>query len=126
MNRLQKKCFIVSVGVHLLLAVILVVGPGFLAAKNKVEDLPVIDFIPSQFIDAPFVGGGNRNAKPPVAAALAPQPPPQKPPDRQPQLDSPKVNARNQKPEPDSFEEPKRHSPQISTTLINRKTNSKR
>ena len=62
MNRLHKKCLLASVGAHSLLLLILLVGPAFLSSKSKSDDLPVIDFIPSKFIDAPFAGGGNRNA----------------------------------------------------------------
>ena len=43
-NRLQKKCFIASAGFHLLLAVILLIGPGFLPSKNSQDDLPLLDF----------------------------------------------------------------------------------
>ena len=39
MSRLQKKCFIAASGLHLLLVVILLVGPAFLAAHSrKTED----------------------------------------------------------------------------------------
>ena len=33
---------------HLLLLVILLVGPAFLAPKSKVDDMPVLDFIPAE------------------------------------------------------------------------------
>src|SRR5438309_1690763 len=68
MNRLHKKCVIASTGFHLLLALILVVGPAFLSSKEKAEDLQIIDFVPSKLIDANMSGGGNPNAKPPPAA----------------------------------------------------------
>ena len=39
MNRLQKKCFIASAGMHLLLVLILIIGPAFLSSKSKIEDI---------------------------------------------------------------------------------------
>src|SRR6266853_1217187 len=75
MNRLQKKCFIVSAGVHLLLFVILLVGPAFLSSKSHSEDVQALDFYPSKLIDAALIGGGNRSAKPPPTMQPAPQPP---------------------------------------------------
>jgi TonB family protein len=75
MNRLQKKCFIGSAGTHLLLAIILIVGPGFLSSKNKTEDLPPIAVIPWKTVDAMVnPGGGN-----PVRAAATPPAPPSQP-----------------------------------------------
>ena len=66
MSRLQKKCFIVSAGVHLLLFVILLVGPAFLSSKSHSEDAQTLDFYPSKLIEAALTGGGNRNAKAPA------------------------------------------------------------
>ena len=40
MNRLQKKCLITTAGFHLLLVVILLVGPGFFNSKSKVNREP--------------------------------------------------------------------------------------
>jgi len=53
MNRLHKKCFIASAGTHLLLALILFIGPAFLSAKNtKSEDMQLLDFISPRTVDA--------------------------------------------------------------------------
>ena len=57
MNRLQKKCVIATAGVHLLLVVILFVGPAFFYSKPKADDLQVLDVIPANLIDAPFNSG---------------------------------------------------------------------
>jgi outer membrane biosynthesis protein TonB len=80
-NRLQKKCFVASAGVHLLLAVILLIGPGFLPSKNSQDDLPLLTFVPITTVDEAMSGGGN-----PKAAQLtpAPQPPQPQPPAAQP------------------------------------------
>src|SRR5437773_12472548 len=108
MNRLHKKCLLASVGAHSLPLLISLVGPACLSSKSHSEDLPVIDFIPSKFIDAPFAGGGNRNAKPPPAVAQIAQPPPQTQPQPVPQKqrepDPPKVEPKIQKPDPEAVE----------------------
>src|SRR5437016_1389388 len=83
MNRLHKKCFIVSAGFHLFLALILVVGPAFLSSKSRLEDMPVIDFVPSKLVDAAVMGGGNPKVQPPppappVAPVVQPTPPPER------------------------------------------------
>ena len=83
MNRLQKKCVLATAGVHLLLLVILMVGPAFFEPRPKADDLQVLDVIPANLIDAPFTSGV-RNAQPPPPAPVvtppAPQPPPTPPP----------------------------------------------
>ncbi len=79
MNRLQKKCVMATAGVHLLLIVILFVGPAFFYSKPKADDLQVLDVIPANLIDAPF-NSGVANAQPPPPAPVAPpQPPPPAP-----------------------------------------------
>jgi outer membrane biosynthesis protein TonB len=91
MNRLQKKCTIVSAGIHLLLVVILVVGPGFLGSRDKPARIQYIDIIPPKVIEGVDAGGGKPNAlPPPPTPAPAPQPeptpvPPQPQPQAQPQ-----------------------------------------
>ncbi len=52
MNRLQKKCVIATAGFHLLLLVILFVGPAFFNARQKPDDSQVLDVIPANLIDA--------------------------------------------------------------------------
>ena len=48
-------------GLHLLLLLILLVGPAFLASKSKSDNSPILDVIPGKLIDAAFSGGGNPN-----------------------------------------------------------------
>ena len=74
MNRLQKKCFIVVTGLHLLLALILLIGPGFLTSSSKPDETPVIVFLPDITTDSAAQGGGSPNAGAPVAIPLPPQP----------------------------------------------------
>jgi protein TonB len=76
MNRLQKKCLIATAGFHLLLLVILFVGPAFFNAKPKVDDSPVLDMIPANLVDA-AVNGGVKNPTPPAPVPIVtPQPQP--------------------------------------------------
>ena len=75
MNRLQKKCVIATAGFHLLLLVILIVGPAFFYAKQKTDDTQVLDVIPANLIDAAF-NSGVKNATPPAPQPIV-QPQPQ-------------------------------------------------
>ena len=75
MNRLQKKCFIASAGLHLLLVLVLLVGPAFGSSRSKMNDVPLIDFIPVKTVDGIVSGGGNRNAPLPAALTRPPAPP---------------------------------------------------
>src|SRR5208282_2479973 len=78
MNRLQKKCAMVTVGFHLLLVVILIVGPGFFAPKPKADDLQILDVIPANLIDAAF-SSGVRDAQPPPPTPIVTPPTPPTP-----------------------------------------------
>jgi len=123
MNRLQKKCTILTAGIHLLLIVILIVGPGFFAPKPK-ADLQILDVIPANLIDA-ALNSGVRNAQPPPPVVQpAPQPPaPQPvvtPPPAPTKVEAPEPRKEIVKaltPEPKPVEKPKI---QISTQLVTR------
>jgi TonB family protein len=85
MNRLQKKCLLATAGFHLLLLVILLVGPAFFSPKPKPDDLQLLDVIPAIAVDAAF-SSGVKNAQAPAPTPVvppptpAPQPPPVQPP----------------------------------------------
>ena len=79
MNRLQKKCLIATAGAHLLLLLILIVGPAFFAPRPKTDDSPVIDVIPALLIDA-SLSSGVANAAPPPPPITPPTPPTPPPP----------------------------------------------
>lgn len=132
MNRLQKKCFVGSACIHLLLGLILFVGPGFLASPNKTDDLEILNFVPAKTVDelvAP--GGGNPQAKPPPAPVQPPVTQPQAaPPAPQPQPRPEKVREPEPLPEPkpapreeESSLDPAKEKRKIdiSTKLITRK-----
>jgi|ERR1051326_384966 outer membrane biosynthesis protein TonB len=126
MNRLQKKCFIASAGTHLLLMVILFVGPAFFSQKTKLDDIQELNFIPEKLVLGAVAGGGN-----PRAATRPPPPPvtPSAPPEQRPQqIERPKVvEAKQEKIDPESLEtarERKPHLPAVSTKLVSRKSES--
>ena len=77
MNRLQKKCFIVSIGVHVLLPLILLFGVGFFSPDSKLDNTPVNNFIAAATVDSLMSGGGDNTVKSPPALATAPPEPPQ-------------------------------------------------
>ena len=113
MDRLQKKCFVASAGLHLLLLVILLIGPAFVASRSQPDNMPVLDFVPLRTVDALISGGGNPDAKPPPAPLVekplpvppAPAPPPQPEKVRVPDPPKePKPEVKPPDPKPDSFE----------------------
>jgi TonB family protein len=123
MNRLQKKCFVASAGTHLLLALILLVGPAFLTSKNSKpeDDRPLLDIIPSKTVDALVAPGGGtpppRQQMP--TPPIVPPPVQTKAPAVQPQKeqDAPKIAEKH---DSDSLELKKDHKrlPQVSTKLV--------
>jgi TonB family protein len=123
MNRLQKKCVIVTAGVHLLLLLILIVGPAFFSPKPKEDDLQVLDVIPANLIDAPFSQGVANAVAPPPAPVTPPPPVPAvMPPAPVPtKVEPPKSIIKEIEKVLTPTEKPKEeHKPQISTTLVTR------
>jgi TonB family protein len=68
MTRLQKKCMVFSLGLHGLLAVILLGSAGF-GSRPQQMDLQILTMIPANIVDRAGAGGGTR------VASLTPQPP---------------------------------------------------
>ena len=75
MNRQQKKCLIATVGFHLLLILILFVGPGFFSQRPKPDNTQLLDVIPSTAVEA-ALNSGVKSAQPPPPAPPIIQPPP--------------------------------------------------
>ncbi len=76
-DRTQKKCYVASAGVHSLLFLILLFGPG-LASRGPAPapEMQLINFVPVITTDEQKSGGGNPNAhSAPPAAQLPPAPP---------------------------------------------------
>jgi periplasmic protein TonB len=85
MNRLQKKYLIATAGFHLLLIVILIVGPAFFYSKPKPDDSQVLDVIPAIAIEA-ALNSGVKAAQPPAPTLIVTPPQPVvTPPQVQPQ-----------------------------------------
>src|SRR5580692_11894886 len=74
-NLLQKKCVIGTVGIHLLLLVILIVGPAFYNQQPKTDDTQVLDMIPANLVDAAVNSGVQGAQPPPTPKPVTPQPP---------------------------------------------------
>lgn len=89
MSAVNKKSVLVSAGTHLLLIVVLFVGPAFLVTKKQVNDMPVLDVIPENLIDQALFGG-KPAAQPPPAPQPKPEPPPVRPKPRQPDPEPPR------------------------------------
>jgi TonB family protein len=79
MNRLQKKCIIATVGIHLLLLIILIVGPAFYNPQPKADNTQLLNVIPANLIEAAF-SSGVKNATPPAPAPVVVPPPQPTPP----------------------------------------------
>lgn len=129
MDRLQKKCFVASVGLHALLAAVLLFGPAFLAPRHQALDLAVLDVIPPTLVDAAFSGGGTPEAKPPPPAPLVQPAPPPTPapapqPAPQPRAQPPVARPTPAPPPPDPApvvpDKPIRRLPNVSTELVTR------
>jgi TonB family protein len=133
MDRLQKKCAIGSTGVHLLLGLILFVGPAFLTSSSKPDNSQILDIVPSILVENAVYGGGNPKAK--LAPAILPTPtPPAEQPQPKPQIakveepSPPKEQPKTTPPEQqdaDSLElKETKKKPQISLTPVIRKPTS--
>lgn len=79
MNRLQKKCVMATAGFHLLLLVILFVGPAFFWAKEKPDETPVLDMIPANLVDSASTGVQAAQPPPPAPTVVPPTPTPPAP-----------------------------------------------
>jgi TonB family protein len=67
---------VASTGVHLLLLVLLMVGPAFTNSRSKPDNMPVLDFVALKTVDDALSGGGRPDAKSPPATFEKPQPAP--------------------------------------------------
>lgn len=108
MNRLQKKCAIATAGVHLLLLLVLLIGPGFFERKEKPDDMQILDVIPANAIDAAFNSGVKNATSPPPTPEVKP-PQPQVAP--HPPVPQPKVAQKpTPEPEPEKVKPPEKLS----------------
>jgi protein TonB len=91
MNRLQKKCVLATAGFHLLLLVILFVGPAFFWARQKPDNTPVLDMIPANLVDSATTGMQNAQPPPPSPADVTPPQPSPQPPSPPPPVAKPEA-----------------------------------
>jgi periplasmic protein TonB len=131
MNRLQKKCVIATAAFHLLLLVILFVGPAFFWSREKPDDTPVLDMIPANLVDAASTGVKGAQPPPP-ATAPAVTPPQPAPPEPKPIVQpapapQPTISERLEKffkPEPvkptPTVTDDQPHTPKINLTPVTR------
>ena len=132
MDRLNKKCFIASAGMHLLIGLVAFVGPAFTTSTPQViEDLQIINFEPDFLVDQNISGGGNLDAgrrpdqTPPPPAPKPQDPPPQpKPVEPKSRPEPAPAEPPKPRPDPESFEvsekkQPKR--PQVNLEVKTRK-----
>jgi TonB family protein len=125
MNRLQKKCVIVTVGVHLLLLTLLLVGPAFFSPRPKVDDIHILDVIPANLVDAAFNSGVANAAPAPPEPEAPPQPPSPvpvvTPPPEPAKAEPPKPVVKETEKAPGPVEKPAEpRKPEISTKLVTR------
>jgi TonB family protein len=132
MNRLKKKCIIATVGIHLLLLTILIVGPAFFNQQPKTDNTQVLDVIPANLIDAAFNSGVKNATPPPPQPVVQPQPPApqpqqisQPPPAPKPVEPTPSLMARVEKyfksePKPTTPKTNESHTPKVDLHLVTR------
>jgi len=153
MSRTDLKCVAASSSLHLLLVLVLFVGPAFVSPKPPQEpplqDNEILDFVPLITTDEQISGGGNPKANPPPAIApikepaRAPEPAPKEPetkpepkPEpkhevkvpkakREPEPEPEPVKKSEPKLDPDALEPAKKkpRRPEISTEIVTRKNN---
>ena len=120
MKRLQTKCFVAAALVHGLLAVALLVGPGFVGANRTANDLTILDVIPAKLVDDVLSGGGTPGNPPPapiktIATPLPPSPAPPlvkpAPPEPKPAPVVEKTPVRTPEPPPEETPKPKSNEP---------------
>jgi TonB family protein len=63
------------VGIHLLLLLILIVGPAFYNQEPKTDNTPTLDVIPDTIVDAAVNSGVQGAQPPPTPKPVTPQPP---------------------------------------------------
>ncbi|HOX03557.1 MAG TPA: cell envelope integrity protein TolA [Candidatus Paceibacterota bacterium] len=77
MSAVQHKCLLVSAAFHSALLGLLVLGPAYTAPRPPVDDLPLLDFVPTRLVDEAFFGGGSPGPRtPPAPAPAQPATPP--------------------------------------------------
>jgi len=124
MDRLQKKCLTGSALFHGFLLLLVLFGSAFFVVKEKPQDFPRINVVPSRLVDDALAGGGGNPNLPRTddqqkGQTLAPQPPPPPPPPVEKVQPKPPQPAPAVKPPPPAKETPKpitQKSPNLKST----------
>jgi TonB family protein len=106
MDRLQKKCFIASCGMHVVLFLVVLFGAAFFTPE-KPKPVETLTMIPSKLIDGASGGGGNPNIprteeriKGETLDPVVPKPQPVKPEPPKPRPEPPKPEVAKAEPPP--------------------------
>jgi TonB family protein len=117
MSRLHKKCFLASAGMHLLLFLVLLIGPAFLMSREPANDMPTLDFIPARLVDQEIA---RLVQETPTSKPVPPKPP-------RPVVERPKQVAKKEDPPPAPQQKPVEEErgwkpTSVDLSNINRKT----
>src|SRR5688572_9141271 len=100
MDRLQKKCFIASSGMHGVLVLVVIFGAAFFTPEKKAPPVETLTIIPAKLLDGVLSGGGGNPKIAPSEAKIqgdtlnpVPTPPTPQPP-------KPKVTEKPPQPKP--------------------------
>ena len=107
MSRLQKKCVIGATSVHLMLLVVLIVGPGFFSKDDTMDESDVLTFVPLMATDSARAGGGTpqpSNPTPPAPQVSTPPKPQVQEQAPQPEPPKPREQARETPRAPEKVE----------------------
>jgi TonB family protein len=114
MDRLGKKCFVASCGMHVVLVLIVLFGAAFFTPEKKAPPVDNLTMIPSKLIDDALSGGGGNPKIAPSDAKIKGDtldPVPVQPTPVKPQVEPPKPKVTEtpptKPPEPKKIETPK-------------------
>src|SRR5688572_29688484 len=112
MDRLQKKCFIASSGMHGVLVLVVIFGAAFFTPEKKAPPVETLTMIPSKLLDGVLAGGGGNPKIAPSEAkikgdTLDPVPP------QQPTPEPPKPKVTEKPPQP----KPPEPKPTVEKTI---------
>ena len=120
MDRLGKKCFIASCGMHGVLVLVVLFGAAFFTPEKKAPPVDNLTMIPSKLIDDALSGGGGNPKIAPSDAKIKGDtldPVPVQPTPVKPQVEPPKPKV-IEKPKPQEPTPPKIETPKPTTKTI--------
>ena len=120
MDRLGKKCFVASCGMHVVLVLVVLFGAAFFTPDKKPAPVENLTMIPSRLIDAALSGGGGNPKIAPSSAKIKGDtldPVPVQPAPVKPQVEPPKPKV-IEKPKPPEPTPPKIETPKPTTKTI--------